>query len=112
MARIAAFVFALTSSLTLLGTAATAQTGGYYSMTLASPATEARPIVRGLLFACDGDACVAGEGPSRPAVVCASVARELGPLTAFSAGGTAFDADALAKCNARAKTETTQIVRR
>jgi hypothetical protein len=112
MARIAAFVFALTSSLTLLGTAATAETGGFYAMTLANPVAEARPIVRGQLFSCDGASCVAGQGPSRPAVVCASVAREFGPLTAFSAGGTAFDADALAKCNARAKLDTTQIVRR
>lgn len=112
MARIAALLLALTSSFTLLGTAAVAQPNGYYTLSLANPVDEAKPIVRGLLFACEGAACAAGEGTSRPAIICASVAREFGPVTAFAAAGEAFDAAQLAKCNAKAKVDTTQIVQR
>jgi len=35
--------------------------------------------------------------------MCELVVREVGTLNSFSANGTAFDADALAKCNARAR---------
>jgi hypothetical protein len=113
MTRMTALIFALASSFTLISTAAVAQpTGGFYSMSLAQPAREAKPVVRGMLLSCNGAACTAGEGTSRPAIVCASIAREFGAVTAFRAGNESFDDAALAKCNAKAKASTTQFVQR
>jgi hypothetical protein len=110
MVRIAAFTAALVGSLTLLGSAAVAQpNGNYYSINLAQPAA-AKTVVRDILVNCDGDVCAAAQGTSRPAIVCASIARELGPVTAFRAGDQTLDGEALAKCNAKAG--TTKIARR
>jgi hypothetical protein len=111
MVRIAALLFSLVGSLTLLGSAAMAQPGnGYYSVTLANEAGASKQIVRGMAFTCDGATCAAAEGTSRPAIVCASIARELGPVTSFRAGGEPLDGEALAKCNAKA--DTTKLVSR
>ena len=110
MVRIAALLFALATSFTVL-TPAVAQSGnGYYSVTLAAQPEQAKPVVRGMLFACNGAACSAAAGTSRPAVICASVARELGPVTSFRAGEMTLDGEALAKCNAKA--DTTKLARR
>jgi hypothetical protein len=111
MVRIAALLFALMGSVTLLGSAAVAQTGaGYYSVTLANDVGAAKQVVRGMLVNCNGATCAAAEGTSRPGIVCASIAREFGPVTAFRAGDETLDGEALAKCNAKA--DTTKIARR
>lgn len=111
MVRFGAFTLALASSLTLLGSAAIAQpAGGYYEVTLAQPAATARTVVHEMVVKCDGATCSAAQGASRPAIVCASIARELGPVTAFRAGDAALDGEALAKCNAKA--DTAKIARR
>ncbi|HEV2568999.1 CC_3452 family protein [Sphingomonas sp.] len=111
MVRIAALLFSLVGSLALLGSAAVAQPNtGFYSVTLANEVTDAKQVVRGTLFSCNGATCAAAEGTSRPAIVCASVARELGPVTSFRAGNEMLDGEALAKCNAKA--DTTKLVRR
>jgi hypothetical protein len=39
----------------------------------------------------------------RPAIVCAAAAREIGKISAFSANGTEFTAEELAKCNEKAR---------
>jgi hypothetical protein len=111
MVRIAALFFALIGSISLLGTAAVAQTGaGYYNVTLANDVGATKQVVRGILVNCNGATCAAAEGTSRPGIVCASIARELGPVTAFRAGDETLDGEALAKCNAKA--DTTKIARR
>lgn len=111
MVRIAALLFAFATSLTVLAPAAVAQApGAYYGVTLAAAPEAAKPVVRGMIFACNGASCTAGEGTSRPAVVCASIARQLGPVTSFRAGGETLDGEALAKCNAKA--DTTKLARR
>ena len=110
MVRILAFILSLVSSLTVLGSAAVAQPGsGFYNVTLAQPVA-AKSVVHGVLLNCDGAACAAAQGTSRPAIVCASIARELGPVTSFRAGNETLDGEALAKCNAKA--DTTKIARR
>ena len=110
MVRIGSHILALIGA-TLIGSAAVAQSGaGFYSVTLASQPASSKQVVRGMVFNCDGASCVAGEGTSRPAIVCASVARELGPVATFRAGDTTLDGEALAKCNAKA--DTTKIARR
>lgn len=111
MVRFAALSFALAAPLTLIGSAAQAQpAGGFYSITLAEPAATARSVVHDMVVNCDGASCAAKQSASRPAIVCASVVRELGPVTAFRAGDTVLDGEALAKCNAKA--DTTKIARR
>jgi len=76
--------------------------GGYS----ATPATggAASFVARDVLFKCGADGCVAAKASnSRPAIVCAAVVKEVGAVSSFAADGAAFDAEALAKCNARAK---------
>lgn len=85
----------------LFATATNAQ--GYYSVTPAVAPTKASVITGGMLWKCDGTACIAGRGGSRDAIVCEQVVKRVGALASFSANGAAFDASALAKCNARAK---------
>lgn len=92
-----------------IGTAVTpapvqAATGGaFYRAELSTPAdsTNARPIVSGQVWKCSGTACVSGEATSRPAIVCARIAKEVGPLAAFTAGEKVFAAEELARCNGK-----------
>lgn len=113
MARISNFLFAFAGALTLAVAATPAQAEpGFYSVTTVNPVATAKPVVRDMLFNCAGGTCTAGEGTSRPAIVCAAAAREFGRIAAFRAGDTDFDAEALAKCNAKAKVDTTRIVQR
>ena len=99
----------LIGSFAMIGSAAVAQSGSFYSVTLAGEAA-GKQVVRGMLFNCNGATCAAAEGTSRPAIICASVARQLGPVTSFRAGDMALDGEALAKCNAKA--DTTKVARR
>lgn len=111
MVRFAAFILSLAGSLTLLGSAAVAQPNGqFYQLTLANQPAAAKQVVRGTIFACNGATCSGAEGTSRPAIVCASIARELGPVTSFRAGTESLDGEALAKCNAKA--DTAKLARR
>ncbi|QPQ54572.1 hypothetical protein IC614_09565 [Allosphingosinicella flava] len=57
----------------------------------------------GVIWQCGDTGCTAGATTSRPETVCASFARKMGAVSAFAAGGRDFDAAALEKCNARAK---------
>lgn len=110
MVRTASLLVALAGSLTLFGSVAVAQpNSNFYNVTLAQPAA-GKTVVRDLVVNCDGAACSAAQGTSRPAIVCASIARELGPVTAFRAGNETLDGEALAKCNAKA--DTTKVARR
>jgi hypothetical protein len=85
--------------------AAAAETGGstQYRAELGAPTAPERIIVRDTLWHCGGGACVAPKGNSRPAVVCAALARETGPLRSFAAEGRTLSGEELEKCNARAR---------
>jgi hypothetical protein len=75
-----------------------------YKLVPATALTSAKSVVVGeTLWRCGPTGCVAGESGSRPAVVCAQAARKVGKIESFTANGTAFTADELAKCNAKAK---------
>lgn len=79
---------------------------GYSAMPTTSVAESF--VAKDVLFKCGADGCVAAKASnSRPAIVCAAVVREIGAVSSFTAAGTPFDADALARCNARAKTTAT-----
>lgn len=79
-----------------------AQAAPYYRAEFAHPLASTQLVERGLLWSCADQACVAVESNSRDAVICSALARKLGKVTAFSAGGRAFDDSKLAACNSRA----------
>lgn len=80
-----------------------AQTGSYYTATVAAAPAETKLVTRSTIWTCKGTTCTAPKAGSRDAIMCELVVRQTGALTGFSAGGTAFDAEALSKCNSRAK---------
>lgn len=85
------------------GTAAHAQSGAYYVAVPAAQPTRTSMMTRETPWALKGNAYVAARAPERDAVLCDAVARSAGALTSFTVGGKAYDADQLAKCNAKAK---------
>jgi len=93
----------LTSALLLTASAANAQPGaGFYAKPVTAPAASSL-VVRDTLWKCADGACVANpKATSRPAFICQSLAKKVGELSAFRAGSEEFDAEALAKCNAKA----------
>jgi hypothetical protein len=82
---------------------AAAQTGTYYAASFATAPSDAKFVTRSTIWTCTGTTCTAPKAGSRDAIMCELVARQGGALTAFTAGGNAFDAEALSKCNSRAK---------
>ncbi|GGD86829.1 hypothetical protein GCM10011515_02900 [Tsuneonella deserti] len=80
-------------------TPAEAADGAYYRAELVTATTASRPVVGGMAWNCAGNACAAAKGTSRPAVVCARLAKEVGALATFTAGGKALEAEDLARCN-------------
>ena len=89
---------------TLFGaTAAGAAGTDTYVAVPTAPSAKASFITRSTVWRAREGGFVAGQAPERPAVLCELVAREVGTLSSFSVGGTAYDAEQLAKCNAKAK---------
>ncbi|HEV7314676.1 CC_3452 family protein [Sphingopyxis sp.] len=91
---------ALIGGLAFWSVAASAAGGAYYRAELVSPASNARFVARDVVWACKGASCIAGQGTSRPLIMCSALAKAAGPVTSFTAGGKALDADELARCNA------------
>ena len=76
---------------------------GFQAETSARPA-QARFVARDSVWRCTDSNCVSTNRTStRPAVVCAALARQVGTLKSFSADGRAFGAEELQSCNARAR---------
>jgi hypothetical protein len=73
--------------------------GPYYHAQLAQPATKGQVIAGGVLWMCEGADCFAAKGTARPAVMCKRLAEAASPVTSFTFGGEALDADDLAACN-------------
>jgi hypothetical protein len=101
-----AAIAALTWTALTIGTAispapAQAAEGAYYRAELTAPASNGQAVVGGLVWKCAETACAAPKGTSRPAVVCARLAKEVGQVSTFTAGGKALEADALARCNGK-----------
>lgn len=86
----------------LTGTAAAAP-ADVYAAVPAAPATKSSFITRSTAWRLQNGVFVAGQAPERPAVLCELVVRQVGELTSFAVGGKAYDAEQLAKCNAKAK---------
>jgi len=100
MKLFATFAFAVA---TLFGTAAAAAPAATYVAVPATPSAKTSFITRSTVWRLQDGAFVAGQAPERPAVLCELVVRQVGSLSSFTAAGKAYDADALAKCNAKAR---------
>lgn len=90
---------------TLFGSAAATAApaaNAYVAVPVAKPAKTSF-ITRSTVWRLQNDAFVAGQAPERPAVLCELVVRQIGGLSSFSVGGKDYDAEQLAKCNAKAK---------
>ena len=88
-------------SLALVSTPALANP--FQAETSAAP-TPARFVARDSIWRCSETQCISTNRTStRPAIVCAALARQVGALKSFSAGGRAFGAEELQSCNARAR---------
>src|SRR6186713_311939 len=105
MTRILSIAAALAGSIMALSpTAGIAQgPGGYYTATPVAQPTKTSFITSNLMWKWRDTAFTANKTNSRDGIVCQMIVQRAGTLSEFTAGGTAFDADALAKCNARAK---------
>ena len=87
---------------TIPAAGAQAATPGYYVATPAAAPVKARLITRSTSWHIHDGSYVAARGAERDTILCQLVVRDAGALTAFSAGGTPFDAERLAKCNGKA----------
>lgn len=74
----------------------------YFAAEPAAKPAQAKLVLRDTLWKCGDASCTAGRSSSRPAVVCAVLAREVGSLRSFSVEGVALSPAELEKCNARA----------
>lgn len=70
-----------------------------YTAELASPVEADSYVIRDVAVYCDGTECKAAKSSSSARSVCAGLVKEVGPVTAFSYRGKAFDAAQLEKCN-------------
>jgi hypothetical protein len=92
--------FLLSLALALVSTPAFA---GYFdAQPLTRPGSE-RFVARDNAWRCGEAGCSSARTTTRPALVCSSLVREVGPLRSFSVDGRAFDAAALEACNGRAR---------
>ncbi|MDB5670651.1 MAG: putative secreted protein [Alphaproteobacteria bacterium] len=74
-----------------------------YRAELAAPAVAERIVVRDTVWHCEGGTCVGPKSNSIPAVLCAALVRETGPVRSFAVDGRPLPAEQLEKCNARAR---------
>ncbi len=83
-------------------TPALAQSGHYTAVPAEAPKKPSF-IVQTTLWKCKDGTCAAPKSGMSDKVMCARVVQRIGTVSSFSVGGTAFDAEQLASCNARAK---------
>jgi hypothetical protein len=107
MNKFVAFAAAVLTSSVLIGVTsneAFAASGAAYRLTPVSAVTAAETVIANeTLWKRVGDTYIASQSNSRPAIVCAQVVKKIGKVERFEANGQAFDTDALAKCNEKAR---------
>ncbi|MBY0300714.1 MULTISPECIES: CC_3452 family protein [Sphingomonas] len=102
----------IASAATLAAAGVSAQpVTGYYVATPASAPAKARFITRATAWQLQDGSYVAARAPERDTILCQLVVRDIGPLSAFSAGGKSYDAAQLEKCNGKAATATASAQR-
>ena len=107
MNRFFSLIASIVTAFVLIGgvtTASFAASGPAYRLTpVAALSAASTVIVNETLWSCSGTSCTAASATSRPGIVCAQAARKVGKIAAFTANGTEFTAEELAKCNTKAK---------
>lgn len=103
MNRLAPLAAAALSLAAFSPAAALAQSGGYYAATAAEAPKKSSFVTQNTIWKCKDGVCTAPKSTSQDKVMCERAAQRVGTLSAFTAGGAAFDAEALAACNARAR---------
>lgn len=104
MNRFLTVAAAAAATLALAPVPGIAQTArGYYAATPVEAPSKASLVTRSTVWKCGEGVCTAAKATSRDTIMCELVAREVGTLASFRANGTSFDADALAKCNEKAR---------
>ena len=103
MTRLVSLAAAALSVAAIMPAAAFAQSGAHYAATAVEAPGKSSFVTQNTIWKCKDAVCTAPRAASQDKVVCERVVRNVGPLSAFTVGGTAFDAEALAACNARAK---------
>jgi uncharacterized low-complexity protein len=76
---------------------------GHYTATPAEAPKKASFITQTTVWKCKDGTCAAPKSTMTDKVMCERVVQRVGALSTFTVAGTAFDAEALAACNARAK---------
>ena len=94
---------ALVGTTMIAGTAHAQAPAGYYVAIPAAAPAKSVMVTNSTPWQRSGNAYVAARAPERDTVLCDLVARNTGALASFTVAGRAYDADALAKCNAHAK---------
>lgn len=103
MIRLAPLAAAAMTLATFAAAPAVAQVSGHYTATPAEAPKRASFITQNIIWKCQDGSCAAKKSTMSDKVMCERVAMRVGALTSFAVAGTAFDAEALADCNARAK---------
>ncbi len=75
----------------------------YYVAVPAAQPAKTRLVTNSTAWRWENNAFVASKAPQRDPILCAAVAKRAGTLASFTVAGQAFDAEALAKCNASAR---------
>jgi hypothetical protein len=103
MIRLVSFAAVAAAAAFVSPSVAQARDASYYTATPAAAPTEASYVTRNTLWSCSNGVCTADKAADRADFVCQRIAKSVGKLDSFTAGGAALDAGALAKCNAKAK---------
>lgn len=93
----------LTAAALTLPFAAAAQPARGVIATAATAPTIGTLMTRTTQWKCAGNSCVAPRAEGSYLTLCQLAAQQLGTLTAFTANGTAFAPEQLARCNLRAR---------
>jgi len=89
--------------LTVAALSATPALANHFRAEPAAAPAKARFVARDNVWNCAAAGCVSNRSAARPAIVCATLVREVGALRSFTVEGRAFGAEELAACNARAR---------
>ena len=82
--------------------AATPALASHYRAEPETQPAKARFVARHNVWNCAAGSCVSDRSAARPAIVCATLVREVGALRSFSVENRPFEAAALEACNRRA----------
>lgn len=103
MTRLVSLAAAALSVAAFMPAAALAQSGSHYAATAVAAPGKSSFVTQNTIWKCKDTVCTAPRAGSQDKVVCERAVQRIGALSAFTVAGTAFDAEALAACNARAK---------